>query len=62
MERKYADLLIKYEDYGLNDEEFLELFSYLIKTGRCWKLQGHYGRTAEEMIEYNYIDEEGNIL
>ena len=62
MGKKYTDLLIKYEDYGLNNEEFLELFSYLIKTGRCWILQGHYSRTAEELIECKYIDEEGNIL
>ena len=62
MDKKYVDLLIKYEDYGLDDREFLELFSYLIKTGDCWTLQGHYGRTANELIEGQYIDEQGNIL
>jgi len=40
----------------------LELFSYLIKTGQCWSLQGHYGRTASNLIKLGYIDKSGTIL
>ncbi len=27
----------------------------------AWNLQGHYGRTARELIEYDYINKNGDI-
>ena len=54
--------IIEYESGELTDNATLDLFSYLIKTGQCWTLQGHYGRTAKNLIEGGYIDKKGNIL
>jgi hypothetical protein len=43
------------------DEEQLEAWSYLIKTGQCWTLQGWYGRQAKVLIEEGIISKDGTI-
>jgi len=40
-----------YESGKLTDEESVELFQYLIDNDMAWKLQGHYGRMSEYLIE-----------
>ena len=57
-----VDKIIDYESGELSTEDTLELFAELIKTGKAWVLQGHYGRTAGGLIEAGYIDKAGNIL
>jgi hypothetical protein len=42
--------IMQYENDELNDEETIELFQELINTGLVWKLQGHYGRFAVELL------------
>lgn len=42
-------------------EEQLEAWAYLIKTGQCWKLQGWFGRNAENLIENGYVARDGTI-
>lgn len=54
--------IIAYENGELRGQKVLDLFSYLIKTGRAWSLQGHYGRQAENLIERGYISDKGDIL
>ena len=54
--------IIAFENDELNDEKVLELFSLLIKTEQAWTLQGHYGRTAKQLIDDGYISETGEIL
>lgn len=54
--------IISYEAGELSDSETLKLFSHLVKTGRAWHLQGHYGRTAGALIEGGYLDRAGRIL
>ena len=56
-----VDLIIKFEEGETNKEETLKLFSHLIKTGLCWNLQGHYGRTAKNLIDNNIITDKGEI-
>jgi len=41
-----VDKIIKYESGGMPEDEEVEFFQELINTGECWRLQGHYGRTA----------------
>lgn len=49
------------EGEGATDEEQLEAWAYLIKTGHCWGLQGWFGRTASQLIEQGIITKEGEI-
>jgi hypothetical protein len=56
-----VNYIMGYECGDLNDTESLELFSHLIKNGMAWSLQGHYGRTANNLIERELIDENGVI-
>lgn len=55
------DDIIAYEQGELDDMKTLELFSELIKTGQCWSLQGHYGRTARHLIDNGFIKTDGEI-
>ena len=44
--------IIAYESGDLKEEEeVIELFQYLIDTGRAWTLQGAYGRMAVHLIQ-----------
>ena len=54
--------IIAYECGELPAEDILKLFAELIKTGQAWILQGHYGRTAQALIEGGYINKAGRIL
>lgn len=56
------DKIMRYENGELDDSGTLELFSELIKSGQCWSLQGHYGRTARHFIDSNLIESNGTIL
>jgi len=55
------DYIIRYEAGELNDKEMLKLFSHLIKNGKVWHLQGHYGRTAQALIDNNFISIKGDL-
>lgn len=59
---KLIDKIIAYETGELKAEDTLKLFAELIKTGQAYTLQGHYGRTAEALIEGGYISRQGKIL
>lgn len=50
------------EGENASDEERLEAWAWLIKTGLCWQLQGWYGRNAQILIEKKIISEKGEIL
>lgn len=41
--------------------ETLRAWAYLIKTGKCWSLQGWYGRNAQALIEGGLISKTGRI-
>ena len=56
-----VDLMMDFEDGEISRENFFKLFSHLIKTGQAWTLQGFYGRTAQQLIDYEFINEGGDI-
>ncbi len=57
-----VDYMMGFEDGGLTDVDIIDLFSYLIKTEQAWRLQGMYGRFANDLIKNNVIDKKGKIL
>ena len=54
--------IIKYENDELSVKEEIKLVAELIKSGLCWKLQGHYGRLAQSYIDNGAISREGVII
>lgn len=53
------DAIIAYEQGDLDFDETVALFQELIDSGMAYKLQGHYGRTAEALIDAGYCDPYG---
>jgi hypothetical protein len=53
--------IVAYESGELNDAETLQLFADLIKSGEVWWMQGHYGRTATELLDNGYITADGEV-
>ncbi|AKY03819.1 hypothetical protein SEA_VERSE_65 [Streptomyces phage Verse] len=53
--------LISYEEGALDDADTLNLFATLVKSGMAWTLQGHYGRTARNLIDSGFLTEEGEV-
>lgn len=54
--------IMAYEAGELDKTATLELFGHLIRTGRAWKFQGHYGRMARDLIEGGHISASGEVL
>lgn len=51
------DAICRYEGGEMDVEETFEFFQELIDSGMAWQLQGHYGRTAEALIDEGYCTE-----
>lgn len=49
-----VDEIMRYEGGEMSQDEIIEFFQKLIDSGMCWKLQGHYGRTAKNLIESGF--------
>lgn len=49
-----VDDIIRYESGEMTEDEMIEFFQGLIDSGMCWRLQGHYGRTAQALIAGGY--------
>ena len=62
METDLSDLIIAYENGDTNLTQEIKLFAKLVETGKAWKLQGHYGAVASEMIDLKLIDKDGRVL
>jgi hypothetical protein len=54
--------MMAFEEGELSNDEALELFSELVKTGVAWELQGAYGRVAGDLIARGVLTEGGEIL
>jgi hypothetical protein len=50
------DLLIRYEQGNLSEEEFLTLFQQIFDTQAYKWLQGHYSRTLSQLCSVGLID------
>ena len=56
-----VDYIMEYECGNISDVDMIHLFASLIENGMAWTLQGHYGRTANALIEQDWINNEGVI-
>ena len=45
-----------FEQYD-SKEQYIEAWQHLIDTGLCWKLQGWFGRAAQNLIDNGYCKE-----
>ncbi len=48
-------LIMAYEQGDLDYDETVDLFQDLLDSNMVWQLQGHYGRTATQMLEAGLI-------
>lgn len=55
-------LIMEYESGELNDRETIKMFAAMIESGLAWQLQGHYGRSAADLIRTGYISPKGKVL
>lgn len=51
-----AERIAKYEEGTLTEEATVELFQHLVDTGLAWRLQGHYGRTAQALLDARMLN------
>lgn len=50
-----VDQIVAYESGELSDDDTIALFQGLVNSGLAWRLQGHYGRTAQAMLNAGVI-------
>lgn len=48
------DKIIAYEQGELDQDDTILMFQELIDSGMVWALQGHYGRTAAQLLDAGY--------
>jgi hypothetical protein len=56
-----VDSIMAFEDGTQEAEKTLDLFAYLVSTGKAWSLQGSYGRFAMALITEGLLTEAGEI-
>lgn len=39
-----------------SESQYLEAWQHLVNTGMAWKLQGFFGRTAQQLIDAGHIE------
>lgn len=57
-----VDQIIDYENGELSEDDTIDLFAELVRTGQAWTFQGHYGRVARRMIEAGLISRDGERM
>ena len=50
-----TERVVSYEQGELDQDQTIQLFQELLNSGLVWKLQGHYGRLAYQLVEAGLI-------
>jgi len=56
-DKKLVKNIMKYEEGLMEDKEVVLFFQYLVDIGMAWTLQGHYGRTAQYLIDRGFVED-----
>jgi hypothetical protein len=56
MDKEIIDLIIRWEEEGLPEDEHIKLFKSLVESGAAWGLQGMYGREAIRLMQEGLIE------
>lgn len=51
---KTYEAIVRFETGQLSEPETIQLFQRLIDDGSVWRMQGTYGRLAQQLIESGY--------
>jgi hypothetical protein len=62
MTKNLGSNIIDYEQGNLSEKKTIKMFQNLVNSGKAWKLQGHYGRTAQALIDNGWISKEGKVV
>jgi len=54
--------IIQYESGEMTPDDIIQFFAKLVETGLINVMQGHYQRTAQDLIEGGYISVDGEVL
>lgn len=54
--------IIQYESGEMSHDDIIHFFAELVETGFINAMQGHYQRTARDLIEGGYISVDGEVL
>ena len=46
-----VEMIMKYENGRMTEEEVIDFFQQIIESGLVWELQGSYGRMAQMLID-----------
>ena len=55
----YTAVMIAEDVEESTEEQWLEAWQYLVNTGVVWRLQGWFGRMAQNLIDEGMIEEAG---
>ncbi len=58
----HVERIIAYELGKLDENQILDLFATLLRSGVVWQLQGHYGRAAADLINAGVLSAKGERL
>lgn len=58
----HVSQIMAYEQGELDQDQTLELFATLLRSGVVWQLQGSYGRAAADLINAGVLTAKGERI